>query len=59
MSDERAAEEAREGREECLEALYRSERSGQATTWQTLEDNPDCRGIDISATLLELVEQGE
>lgn len=59
MSDERAAEEAREGREECLEALYRSERSGQATTWQTLEDNPDLRGIDISATLLELVEQGE
>lgn len=50
---------AREGREECLEALYRLERSGQPITCQSLEDNPDLLTIDIGATLLELVEHGD
>lgn len=59
MSDERAAIEAREGREECLEAFYRLERAGRPITLQSLDENPDLRDINISASLLELVEQGD
>lgn len=57
MSDARTATKEREGREECLEALYRLERSGQSVSWKALEDNPDLRYIDITATLLDLVER--
>lgn len=59
MIDHRTAVEAREGREECLEALYRLERAEQATTWQALRNNPDLARIDIPNTLLDLVERGE
>ncbi len=58
MSD-RMTNSEREGREECLEALYRLERSQQSGTWQSLRNNPDLSGVDISSTLLELVAKGD
>lgn len=50
---------AKEGREECLEAIYRIDREARAITWEALKGNPDLSRIDISATLLDLVAQGD
>lgn len=59
MTDETTAVAAREGREECLEALYRSERTTRMTSLEALRSNADLAAIDIPATLLDLIERGD
>lgn len=59
MTEERTAAEAKEGREECLEALYRLERAQQSVSLESLRDNRDLSGIDIPATVLDLIERGD
>jgi Mn-dependent DtxR family transcriptional regulator/Fe2+ transport system protein FeoA len=50
---------AKEGREECLEALYRLERAQQRTSLESLHGNPDMTGIDVATTVLDLIERGD
>lgn len=59
MNGERGPARAEEGREECLEALYRLERSACTITLELLRATPDLRGMDIPATLLELIERSD
>lgn len=47
-----------EGREECLEALYRLERRGDRITLEALRTCEDLRGIDTTGVLLDLIERG-
>ena len=48
----------RERCEECLEALYRLERSGACADVTSLRDNSDLASIDIAGTVLDLIDTG-
>jgi DtxR family transcriptional regulator, Mn-dependent transcriptional regulator len=48
----------RERCEECLEALYRLERSGACADIASLRGNPDLSPIDIAGTVLDLIDTG-
>ncbi|HUX19659.1 MAG TPA: metal-dependent transcriptional regulator [Spirochaetia bacterium] len=59
MADGMTDSAAKEGREECLEALYRLERTQRRTSLDSLRGNPDMTGIDIPTTVLDLIERGD
>lgn len=59
MISERAPVRADEGREECLEALYRLERAACTISLELLRRTPDLGQIDIPTTLLDLIERGD
>jgi DtxR family Mn-dependent transcriptional regulator len=59
MTDERAFVRPEEIREECLEALFRLERTTSTITVEQLRENPDLQGIDIPEALLDLIARGD